>query len=158
MAAISCRAQEIEAPNLQEALELIRSNPHALDFLEKDLSRFSPFSCCESIGSGSGIPGANFPGVYKVGGPVSPPQAVSAPDPEYSSEALRKHVEGMVLLRVVVGANGRVSDIRVAHSLGSGLDEKAIEAVKQWRFKPAKKNDTPVPVEVNIELNFKFPH
>jgi TonB family protein len=55
-----------------------------------------------------------------------------------------------------VGADGRVRDVRVARGLGLGLDEKAIVAVKQWKFEPARKDNQPVPVQVSIEVNFRL--
>jgi TonB family protein len=60
------------------------------------------------------------------------------------------------VLWVVVGPDGRVRDIRVSRSLGMGLDEKAIDAVRQWRFEPSRKDGQPVPVQVSIEVNFRL--
>jgi TonB family protein len=57
---------------------------------------------------------------------------------------------------VVVGPDGRVHDLRIQRSLGMGLDEKAIEAVKTWRFEPSRKDGQAVAVEVNVEVNFRL--
>ncbi len=57
---------------------------------------------------------------------------------------------------MVVGPDGRVHDLRVYRSLGMGLDEKAAEAVKTWRFEPARKDGQPVPVQINVEVNFRL--
>jgi TonB family protein len=57
---------------------------------------------------------------------------------------------------VIVGPDGRPHEMRVSRSLGFGLDEKALEAVKQWRFEPAKKDGRPVAVQINIEVNFRL--
>lgn len=103
-------------------------------------------------GEGGGLGG----GIFRVGGGVSAPRALYAPDPEYSDEARRAKYQGMVLLWVVVGADGRPHDIRVQRSLGMGLDERAIEAVKQWRFDPSMKDGHPVAVQVNIEVSFRL--
>jgi len=103
-------------------------------------------------GHGGGIGG----GAYRVGGGVSAPRPIYDPDPEYSEQARQAKYQGAVVLWVVVGPDGRPRDIRVQRSLGMGLDEKAIEAVKQWRFEPAMKNGQPVPVQVNIEVNFRL--
>ena len=103
-------------------------------------------------GWGGGIGG----GVYRVGGGVSPPRAIYQPDPEYSEEARKAKWQGTVVLWVVVGPDGRPRDIRVQRSLGMGLDEKAVEAVKTWKFEPAKKDGQPVAVQVNIEVNFRL--
>jgi TonB family protein len=91
-----------------------------------------------------------------VGGGVSAPRPIYDPDPEYSEQARQAKYQGAVLLWVVVGPDGRPRDIRVQRSLGMGLDEKAIEAVKQWRFEPARKDGQPVAVQVNIEVNFRL--
>jgi len=91
-----------------------------------------------------------------VGGGVSAPKALYAPDPEYSEEARKAKYQGTVVLWLVVDANGRPQQIRVQRALGMGLDEKAIEAVKQWKFDPARKNGQAVPVMINVEVNFRL--
>ena len=101
-------------------------------------------------GTGGGIGG----GPYMPGGGVSAPRAVFAPDPEFSEEARKARHQGTVSLWAVITPDGRAVDIRVARSLGMGLDEKAVEAVKKWRFEPAKRNGQPVAAQVNIEVNF----
>jgi TonB family protein len=112
------------------------------------------------IGSGSGPGvgpghGGGFGGgVFHVGGGVSAPRAIYDPDPDYSEEARKAHWQGTVLLWVVVGPDGKVHDVKVSRSLGLGLDEKAMEAVKVWKFDPARKNGQPVAVEMTIEVNF----
>jgi TonB family protein len=94
--------------------------------------------------------------VYRVGGAVSPPKALYAPDPEYSETARRAKLQGIVVLWLVVDKDGNPQQIKVQRKLGKGLDEKAIEAVKQWRFKPSMKDGQPVPVMINIEINFRL--
>jgi TonB family protein len=89
-----------------------------------------------------------------VGGGVSAPKAIYDPDPDYSEEARHAKFQGTVLLWVVVGADGRPRDIRVIRSVGMGLDQKAIEAVTQWKFEPAMLDGHPVAVQVNIEVSF----
>ncbi len=103
-------------------------------------------------GQGGGIGG----GIYRVGGGVSAPRAIYDPDPEYSEEARKAKYQGTVLLWIVVGADGRPREVRVQRSLGMGLDEKAVEAVRQWRFAPAMRDGHPVAVQVNIEVNFRL--
>jgi len=119
-------------------------------------------------GSGGGVGSGRGPGVgpgwgggigggaYRVGGGVSAPRAIYDPEPEYSEEARKAKYQGTVVLWVVVGPDGRVREIRVSRSLGMGLDEKAMEAVRQWRFEPARKDGQPVPVQVSIEVNFRL--
>lgn len=101
-------------------------------------------------GEGGGIGG----GVYHVGGGVSAPRVVYAPDPEYSEEARQAKYQGTVILWVVVDPQGRPRDLRVLRSLGLGLDEKAMEAVRKWRFEPATKDGLPVAVQVSVEVRF----
>jgi periplasmic protein TonB len=108
----------------------------------------------EGPGFGAGHGGGTGGGAFKVGGGVSAPKAIYAPDPEYSEEARKVKHMGVVVLWLVVGPDGKPRDIRVARTLGLGLDEKAIEAVKNWRFEPALKDGKPVAVQVNIEVNF----
>jgi TonB family protein len=103
-------------------------------------------------GHGGGIGG----GAYHVGGGVSRPRAIFSPDPEFSDEARKNKHQGTVLLHLIVGADGKTSNIQVIRSLGMGLDEKAVEAARQWRFDPAKKDGKPVPVEVDMEINFRL--
>ena len=57
---------------------------------------------------------------------------------------------------MIVGTDGRTHEIRVQHSLGMGLDEKAIDAVRVWRFEPARRNGQPVAVQINVEVNFRL--
>jgi TonB family protein len=94
--------------------------------------------------------------VYKVGGGVSAPKAVFAPDPEYSEEARRAKLQGKCVLWLVVGTDGFAHDIRVAQKLGLGLDEKAIEAVMTWKFEPAMQDGRPVAVQINVEVIFRL--
>lgn len=93
-------------------------------------------------------------GVFHIGQGVSPPRAILAPDPEYSEEARKANLQGTCVLWLVVGSDGRPRDIRVTRTLGLGLDEKAIEAVKQWKFEPAMKDGRPVAVTINVEVTF----
>ncbi len=117
-------------------------------------------------GSGGGIGSGNGPGVgpghgggigggvYRVGGGVSAPKAINAPDPSYSDEARRASVGGIVVLHAIVGTDGRVTDVKVVRSLGMGLDEKAVEALRLWTFDPAKKDGKPVSAQVTVEMSF----
>jgi periplasmic protein TonB len=119
-------------------------------------------------GSGGGVGSGHGPGVgpgygggigggyYRVGGGVSAPRVLFAPDPEYSEEARKAKYQGTVVLWVAIGPDGRPRDIRVQRSLGMGLDEKALEAVKTWRFDPATKDGRPVAVQINVEVNFRL--
>jgi len=90
------------------------------------------------------------------GGPVSPPSVVHKVEPEYSEEARRASLEGTVLLRIIVDEDGRPRELKVMRSLGLGLDEKAIVAVSNWQFAPGTKDGQPVPVQAQIEVNFRL--
>lgn len=107
-------------------------------------------------GVGPGLGGGIGGGVYRVGGGVSAPIAVYSPDPQYSEEARKAHYQGTVVLWVVVGPDGHPRDLKVARSLGMGLDQKAIEAVRTWKFTPALKDGKPVAVQINVEVNFRL--
>jgi protein TonB len=101
-------------------------------------------------GRGGGIGG----GVFRIGGGVSAPKATYAPDPEYSEEARKAKYQGTVVLSLIVGADGVPRDIKVARSVGLGLDEKAIETVKTWKFDPGTKDGKPVATYATIEVAF----
>lgn len=103
-------------------------------------------------GHGGGIGG----GVFRVGGGVSAPRALDTPDPEYSEEARKAKYQGTVVLWLIVGPDGKPRDIKVARALGMGLDQKAIEAVRNWKFEPAMKDGKPVAVQINVEVNFRL--
>lgn len=105
-------------------------------------------------GLGPGWGGGAGGGAYRVGGGVIGPRPIYAPDPEYSEEARKAKYQGTVLLWIEVGADGKVHGVRVLRTLGLGLDEKAIEAVKTWKFEPAKKDGQPVNVQMNVEVSF----
>jgi len=104
------------------------------------------------IGSGGGMGG----GVFKVGGGISAPQAISTPDPEYTEAARNAKTQGTCILWLIVDDQGHPRDIRVVRGLGFGLDEKAIDAVRQWRFAPAQKDGHPVNVQISVEVGFRL--
>jgi TonB family protein len=107
-------------------------------------------------GYGPGSGGGTGGGVYHVGGGVSPPTVLSSVDPEYSDEARRAKYTGIVVVSLIVDPQGNPQHVQVVRRLGMGLDEKAIEAVRQYKFKPAMFQGRAVPVEVNIEVNFQI--
>jgi periplasmic protein TonB len=87
---------------------------------------------------------------------VTAPRPIYDPDPEYSDAARRAKYQGSVLLWLVVGPNGRPRNLRVQRSLGMGPDEKALDAVSQWRFQPATLNGQPIAVQINVEVSFRL--
>jgi len=110
----------------------------------------------EGPGVGPGHGGGIGGGAFRVGGGVSAPKPIYAPDPEYSEEARKAKYQGTCVLWLVVGPDGKPRDIKVARTLGLGLDEKAIEAVKTWKFEPAMKDGKPVAVQINVEVSFRL--
>ena len=106
------------------------------------------------IGPGSG--GNTGGGPKRIGGGVSAPVPLYTPEPEFSEEARKAKVAGNVLVYLQVDTNGRPTHVRVIRGIGLGLDEKAMEAVRQYKFKPAMENGHPVLVEMNVEVNFQI--
>jgi TonB family protein len=95
-------------------------------------------------------------GVYRVGNGVTQPSVVSKTDPQYSEEARIAKMSGTVKVSAVVGADGKARDVQVTKSVGLGLDEQAVEAIGTWRFQPGVKDGMPVPVMIDVEVNFRL--
>ena len=112
--------------------------------------------CCDGIGPSTGPgAGAGPPGIFPAGRQgVSVPQVVFSPEPSFSDEARKAKAQGIVLLLLVVGKDGHPYDVQVGQSLGMGLDEKAIEAVNHWRFRPATLNGQPVATRIAVQVDF----
>ena len=108
----------------------------------------SPPSSDQSVG-GIGV-------VTRVGGVVSAPQLVFRVEPEYTEAARKAKYQGTVVLIAVIDEDGKVRDLKVARALGLGLEEKAIEAVRQWKFRPGMKDGKPVSVTGPIEVTFRL--
>jgi protein TonB len=106
------------------------------------------------IGPGSG--GGTGGGPYRPGSGITPPELLREVKPDYTEEARRRGVTGEVLLEIVVKRDGSVGQVRVLQGLGAGLDERAVEAVRQWRFSPSRRQGTPVDVMVEVAVEFKF--
>lgn len=121
-----------------------------------------------------GIHGSEFPGqgemiakVLDVYGTLltrtgrtfsqSPPSVIHKIDPEYTEQARAAGIQGTVVLMAVIDETGHPRNIKVTRSLGLGLDQKAVEAVKQWAFKRGQKDGVPVPVTCTLEINFRLP-
>jgi TonB family protein len=92
-----------------------------------------------------------------VGGRVSGPVPLFQPEAEFSDEARRAKYQGVCLVGLIVDAQGNPQNVHIVRALGMGLDEKAMEAVRKYKFKPAMRDGrTPVAVPVNIEVNFRL--
>jgi protein TonB len=114
--------------------------------------------CCDGVGPSTGPgfgPGPS--GIYPAGKMgVTVPQVIFSPEPSFSDEARKAKAQGVVMLLLVVGKDGLPHDIRVGQSLGMGLDEKAIDAVHRWRFRPATLNGQPVATEIAVQVDFRL--
>jgi protein TonB len=111
-------------------------------------------------GSGSGLgpgSGGNYGGGLRHGGGgVSSPEVIFKVEPEFSEEARKAKFMGVVTVNLIVDTKGLPQNVHISRGVGMGLDEKALEAVRQYRFKPAMENGKPVPVQVNVEVNFQI--
>ena len=110
----------------------------------------------DGVGFGPGSKGGLGTGIFNIGAGVSKPVVIYKIDPEYSEEARKAKYSGIVELAVIVDTEGHAREIRVAKSLGMGLDEKAIEAVAKWKFKPGMKGGQAVNVRALIDVNFRL--
>lgn len=106
------------------------------------------------IGPGSG--GGTGGGPYRPGAGITAPAIIREVKPDYTEEGRRRHLEGDVVVEIVVKSDGSVGNVKLLQGLGAGLDERAVEAVRQWRFSPAKRYGTPVDVIVEVAMEFKL--
>jgi TonB family protein len=103
-------------------------------------------------GEGGGIGG----GPYRPGSGIEPPRLLREVRADYTEQARRANLEGDVVLEIVVRRDGTVSDPRIVQRLGGGLDERAVQAVRQWRFEPARRLGAPVDVIVEVSVEFRL--
>jgi TonB family protein len=105
-------------------------------------------------GAGPGSGGGYGGGLMSVGGGVSAPQVIHSVEPDFTDEARRANFQGSVAIKLIVDSQGNPQDIRLASHLGMGLDEKAVAAVRQYKFRPAMYQGHPVSVEILIDVAF----
>ena len=110
----------------------------------------------EGPGEGPGKGGWFGGNVFHGGNGISAPQLIFRVEPDYTDAARKARHQGTVVLYAVVDSDGKVRDLRVVRALGLGLDEKALEAVKQWKFRPGMKDGRPVSVAASIEVTFRL--
>jgi TonB family protein len=110
----------------------------------------------DGTGVGPGSGGGTGGGVYRPGSGIEPPKLLQEVKPNYTEEARLKHLEGEVVLEIVVRRDGSVGDLRILRGLGGGLNDRALQAVRQWRFSPAKRLSSPVDVIVEVSVEFKL--
>jgi TonB family protein len=104
------------------------------------------------VGPGSG--GGYGGGLMSVGGGVTAPLVIHSVEPEFTDDARRANYQGSVSMKLIVDSQGNPQDVRLVSHLGMGLDEKAIEAVKQYKFRAAMYQGHPVSVQIVIEVDF----
>jgi TonB family protein len=110
----------------------------------------------EGPGVGPGSGGGTGGGPYRPGSGISPPRLLREVKPDYTEEARQRGVEGDVLLEIVVRRDGTVGEVKLLEGLGAGLDQRAVQAVRQWRFEPARRQGAPVDVMVEVAVEFKL--
>jgi len=151
---------EIELPSGKPNEKDIDSAIHAVFLMpgESMIEAVPPywrryFAEFEGRPSSAPIPGGQ---VNVIGRGMSPPHAISAPDPDYSDEARKTKYQGTMVAWLVVDPTGKPRDLQIQIPLGLGLDEKAIEAISAWKFEPALKDGDPVAVQINVEVSFRL--
>jgi TonB family protein len=105
-------------------------------------------------GQGTGLGEGTGGGPFRPGSGISPPQLQREVKPVYTDEGRRRAIEGDVVMEIVVRRDGSVGDVRLMRTLGAGLDQRAVAAVKQWRFSPARRQGTPVDTLVEVAVGF----
>ena len=110
----------------------------------------------EGSGIGDGSGGGTGGGPYRPGSGISPPSLLREVKPDYTEEARTRGVEGDVVMEIVVRRDGSVGDVRLLQGLGHGLDARAVQAVREWRFSPGRRRGVPVDVLVEVAMEFKI--
>lgn len=110
----------------------------------------------EGLGSGigDGAGGGTGGGPYRPGSGIEPPRLLHEVKAQYTDDARRRGISGEVVLEIVVRRDGSVGDVSILQGLGAGLDQRAVQAVRQWRFDPARRKGTPVDVLVEVAVEF----
>ena len=106
------------------------------------------------VGPGSG--GGTGGGPYRPGSGIVPPRLLREVKADYTEEARQRGISGEVVLEIVVRHDGSVGDVKMLQGLGFGLNERAVQAVRQWRFTAAQRLGTPVDVIVEVAVEFKL--
>jgi TonB family protein len=110
----------------------------------------------EGTGVGPGSGGGTGGGIYRPGSGIEPPKLLQEIKPVYTEDARLRRLEGEVVMEIVVRRDGSVGDLRIIRGLGGGLNERAVQAVRQWRFSPARRLASPVDVIVEVSVEFKL--
>ena len=110
----------------------------------------------EGPGVGQGSGGGTGGGPYRPGSGIEPPKLLHEVRPDYTEDARLRRLEGEVIMEIVIRRDGSVGDLRIVRGLGGGLNERAVQAVRQWRFSPARRLASPVDVIVEVSVEFKL--
>ncbi len=142
-------------PCFEYAAGLPVGTPFGCDFAPRlaSLVGFDPPNAVSSTARSRSVSRETM-GVYHVGDRVTAPRAAYTPDPPYSDAAREQRIEGTMALQLVVDSSGQTRDIVIVSPIGYGLDELAVEAVRTWKFEPARKDGQPVSVAINVEVAF----
>lgn len=151
-------APEIKAPVLAQAPDETNAIG-ALEGVENVAANAGPgtgggIGEGEGSGLGPGTGGGFGGGAYRMGSGITPPQIRKQIDPGYTDEALQRKIQGEVVLEVIILRTGKVGPVRVLKGLSAGLNEQAIDCVRQWLFEPAKFKDEPVDLVAEIAVAF----
>ena len=153
---ITAPAPDIQAANYDDPLSKLTGNSGGQGINGFGDGKGGGIGKGNGDGLGDGEGGGSGGGVYRAGGEVSSPAIITKVEPEYSEEARKAKYSGIVRLSVVIDEHGIPTEIHVTGPLGLGLDEKAIEAVQKWRFRPGMRNGKAVKVRASIEVSFRL--
>jgi TonB family protein len=110
----------------------------------------------DGSGIGSGTGGGSGGGPFRPGSGIQPPRLLREVKADYTEDARQRNIAGDVVLEIVVRRDGSVGDVRILRGLGGGLNDRAVQAVRQWKFAPAQRLGTPVDVLVEVAVEFKL--
>ena len=157
-------AESIKMPDNPTELNLGQSNSPQIRLASQGSGSGSGFGhgpggglgAGHGLGGGPGRGGGYGGGVMSVGGGVSAPVVIRSVDPEFTEQARQANFQGSVTLALIVDADGNPQNVHVTKHLGMGLDEKAVEAVQQYKFRPALYQGHPVAVQIVVDLDFRL--
>ena len=138
-------------PVWEQTIDITEFNPH-----EPDPSNFAIPADYKIVDAAEMLPEPDASGIYHVGNGVLPPQIIYGPDAKFTDQARAAKYGGNAGVALIVDAQGNPQNVHMMNHLKMGLDEQALAAVKQYKFKPATLQGKPVPVEVNIVVHFKI--